>query len=218
MLEIKNLSKKIGAQTIFKDINFSINKGELVALLGRNGEGKTTLLKCISGLSSYNKGQINFSGKKIGVSLNDKDLLIPKLTVSEYLKFVCALNDLNENDLDEKINDLLTYFSIDDDKDKYIYKLSKGTISKLSLIATLIIDSEIIILDEPFSGMDIITKKQTIHLLNERRKKGAIILISTHNLELLYNICTSIFILKKESIIITSPNESIEQIEQILKD
>jgi ABC-type multidrug transport system ATPase subunit len=218
MLVIKNLTKKIESKTILKDISFSINEGELVLLLGRNGEGKTTLIKCISGLSIYEKGEVNFFDKKTGTSLNDKDLLIPKLTVYEYLKFVCILNDIKENTVDVEIKSLLSYFSMLDDKNKLIYKLSKGGVSKLSLISTLIVNPEIIILDEPFSGMDILTIGNTINILNERRKKGNIILISTHNIEVLYNSCTSIAVLKNKSVIMISPNKSIEYIKQTLKE
>ncbi len=217
MLLVNNLTKRIGTKIILDDINLSVKKGSLSVLLGQNGVGKTTLIKCITGLLSYKKGNVTYSNAKLGISLNDKDILISKLTIFEYLKLVGELNSIDNNLLNSSIEELLVYFSLMEDRNKLIYKLSKGGISKVSLIGALLINPKIIILDEPFSGMDMLSVEKTRMILKQKKEEGCAILVSTHNLELLQDISNQILILKNKSLIAVEGAKTSIEILEILK-
>jgi ABC-2 type transport system ATP-binding protein len=218
MLEIKNLTKRLKGEILLKNVEISIKRGKLAVLLGRNGVGKTTLLKCISNLISYNEGKVDLHNRKLSISLNDKDLLIPKLTVEEYLKFVCSLHDIDKQAANRRIKSLLNDFCLENDKNKLTFKLSKGNVAKLSMISCLVVNPEIILLDEPFSGMDIETTAKAIEILNERRSNGATILISTHNLDEIFKFCDSLFQLKDNKVSIISTLNDISSVKNILKN
>jgi ABC-type multidrug transport system ATPase subunit len=218
MLEIKNLTKRLKGEILLKNVEISIKRGKLAVLLGRNGVGKTTLLKCISNLISYNEGKVDLHNRKLSISLNDKDLLIPKLTVEEYLKFVCSLHDIDKQAANRRIKSLLNDFCLENDKNKLTFKLSKGNVAKLSMISCLVVNPEIILLDEPFSGMDIETTAKAIEILNERRSNGATILISTHNLDEIFKFCDSLFQLKDNKVSIISTLNDISSVKNILRN
>ena len=154
MLDVRGINQFYGSSHTLRNVSFSADVGAVTTLLGRNGVGKTTLLKCISNLISYNEGKVDLHNRKLSISLNDKDLLIPKLTVEEYLKFVCSLHDIDKQAANRRIKSLLNDFCLENDKNKLTFKLSKGNVAKLSMISCLVVNPEIILLDEPFSGMD----------------------------------------------------------------
>jgi len=202
MIAIKELCKKFGADVVLQDIQFTIKKGNISILYGRNGAGKTTLIKCLIGLLKIDKGVVDFNFvdfNEIGVVLEDS-MLINKLTVFEYLEFICVLKKLNKKEYYNEIDELIKYMDLSSEKNKFIDKLSKGTKSKLKLISAIIFNPKILLLDEPFLGMDIIAIENTIDLLNRQAEKGCITLISTHNLDIIKDVNADLLILKNNTI------------------
>ncbi|SFB08510.1 ABC transporter ATP-binding protein [Clostridium frigidicarnis] len=203
MLSIKNLSKKYsnGFWGI-KNFDLHIKEKELIAIVGPNGSGKTTIINCLLGVVSPTKGEISLNGKKNSEKefkedityVPDELLLIDALTGKEYIDFVSSMyKNINK----EKIKNLIQIYNMEEAMNEVITNYSHGMKKKLQLIAAFMIGSKLIVLDEPFRGLDveamIITKKIFTKLL----KEGKSILLSTHDLLLADNISDRIAIISK---------------------
>jgi ABC-2 type transport system ATP-binding protein len=209
MLKVEHLSKSIGAEKIIIDIDLTINKGEILVLFGKNGSGKTTLIKCIAGLWNYNKGNITYKGikkKEFGLVIGNA-MLINSLTVVEYLDFVCELKKISTEISKKKISNILNKLNLVEYKNKLISQLSKGNKSKLSLAACLVYDPKLILLDEPFTGMDLIGVNESIKLIKESSKNGAIIILSTHNVEIIREFNSPIAVIRNKKLKTLSKNK-----------
>lgn len=152
MLEIKNLSKKYGDLCVYDNFNLSIEEGKILAILGESGSGKTTLLNCIAGLTAF-EGSI----PKLKCSyVFQAPRLVPNLTVKENLKLICK---------DEsKINDMLEKVHLEDKAGSYPIKLSGGQAQRVSLARAFLFDSDLILMDEPLSSLDLKLKKEITDL------------------------------------------------------
>jgi len=215
MIRVENLYKSYNSNIILEHVSIIIKEGEIAILYGKNGVGKTTLIKCILGLINYHKGKINLSSSnKVGVVLNN-EMLIKKLTVFEYLKFVCLLKEMKSEDFYFKIKKLINYFDLENDKNKLVEELSNGTKSKIKLIASIIFDPLIMILDEPFSGMDIVTIEKSVKLINKKASEGCSILISSHNINIVKTIQADLLILKDKTIKQKITHKEINNLENL---
>ena len=198
MISITNLNYAYGKQKVLNDINLCFDKGHNYIIYGKNGAGKTTLLKCLSGIVKTTQGSIAFTNLdkyQMGLALGES-LLVNKLKVIEYLQFIGDLKSVNFSKHQKEIDRLLDLMEIGEDRNKRIEKLSKGTKSKVALISALIHSPEWAVLDEPFSGMDLIAQKNAVLLLNEKKKLGTTLIISTHKADLLQDFADYIYILK----------------------
>lgn len=197
---ISNLSKNFGNKTILKNISFEVEKGEFFAYIGPNGSGKTTTIRIILGVLTPTKGKVCI--------LDDNSFLIPKnkigfvlekeepfedFTPLEYLKFYGEMYDVKY--CDEKIENLLKELNLYDKKKDKISTLSKGMKRKLCIAKSLINDPEVLILDEPFEGIEIEARREIKNILYEKIKEKKIIFITSHNLYEIEPICTSFGIL-----------------------
>ncbi|MBR2993737.1 MAG: ABC transporter ATP-binding protein [Clostridiales bacterium] len=185
MLEVKNVTKRYGKNLACDDVSFNLEPGTLTVLLGPNGAGKSTIIKSIIGFLKYN-GSITINGTSTKTTEARKYLgyipempsLYPTLTVVEHMEFIARAYKLSN--YKDRINMLLERFELDDKRKKFGDELSKGMQQKLNLCLGLLPDPDYILLDEPMLGLDPHAIKELKLYIEEMRKEGKTLLISTH--------------------------------------
>ena len=185
MLEVKNVTKRYGKNLACDDVSFNLEPGTLTVLLGPNGAGKSTIIKSIIGFLKYN-GSITINGTSTKTTEARKYLgyipempsLYPTLTVVEHMEFIARAYKLSN--YQDRINMLLERFELDDKRKKFGDELSKGMQQKLNLCLGLLPDPDYILLDEPMLGLDPHAIKELKLYIEEMRKEGKTLLISTH--------------------------------------
>ena len=203
-LEIKNVSKHFGDNVAVDDLNVEIPEGEIFGLLGGNGAGKTTTFRIILGLLNATEGNVLYNGKKIDYSVTDyigylpeERGLHPKLKVREQIQYLGKLKGMSGKEVDKQLDYWLEKFEVPENKNKKIEKLSKGNQQKIQVIASIIHNPSLIILDEPFSGLDPINVEILKRSVIEMKDKGATIIFSTHRMEHVEELCENVCILNK---------------------
>ena len=204
MLRVENVTKKYGNLVAVNNLSFEVEKGEIFGLLGLNGAGKTTTFRMILGLLDDYEGNIYLDNKKIDYSLTDKigflteeRSLLLKLTVLEQIKFYGILKGMEENEIEKKLDYYLEKFDIKDYKNKKIKELSKGNQQKIQFISSIIHEPKLLILDEPFSGLDPINVELFKKVILELKEKGTSIIFSSHRMEHVELFCDKIVVLVK---------------------
>ena len=185
MLEVKNVTKRYGKNIACNDVSFTLDSGTLTVLLGPNGAGKSTIIKSIIGFLKY-QGEITVNGinnktveaRKVLGYIPEMPSLYPTLTVVEHMEFIARAYKLT--DYKDRINLLLERFELDDKRKKFGDELSKGMQQKLNLCLGLLPDPDIILLDEPLLGLDPHAIKELKNYIEEMRRAGKTMLISTH--------------------------------------
>lgn len=194
IIEIRNLSKKIGKKQILKDVSFSVDKGETVGLLGRNGAGKTSILKCITGLWLYDGGDIFISGKIVKKSDKRSEIaaligypsLFLNMTLQENIDY---FGILSLKEYDARAKELTDILNLSDVLNKKVGTFSSGMKQKACLLVALMQNPEILILDEPTSMLDPISGFEIREFIKNIKKSGISILISSHNIAELEGLC-----------------------------
>ena len=202
MLKLENVRKTYGSLVAVDDLSFTVKDGEIFGLLGENGAGKTTTFRMIMGLLEPDKGNITLNGKKIDYNEIDKigfvteeRSLLTKLTVKEMIEYYGVLKGMDEKDIDKKLDYWLEKFEIKDYKFKKIKELSKGNQQKIQFISAVINDPKLLILDEPFTGLDPINVGLLKKAVKELQKKGCSIIFSSHQMEYIEDFCEQLIIL-----------------------
>lgn len=203
-LEIENISKRFGDFYAVKNLSFNIPKASIYGLLGPNGAGKTTTIRMVMNIIIPDEGAIKIlDGKmdegmkqRVGYLPEDRGFY-PKMKVGEILLFLADLKGLKRQEARERIDFWLKKFDLADWKQKKVEELSRGMQQKLQFIATVIHQPEIIILDEPFGGLDPINTKLLKDIMLEMRGKGGTIIFSTHRMEQIEMICDNICLINK---------------------
>ena len=184
MIEFKNLHKRFGKLTVLDGLDLSIKKGGIFAILGPNGSGKTTLIKCLLGMVIPNAGDINFKSESVLKNWDYRNNLNylpqianfpPNLTVIELISMVKNLRPKKS-----KEQELIELFGLESFLNKKLGNLSGGTKQKVNIVLTFMFDSELIILDEPTTGLDPIALIHLKELIHKEKEKGKTILITTH--------------------------------------
>ena len=207
MLEIKGLTGGYINIPVLKDINCEVGDGQLVGLIGLNGAGKSTTINEIIGLLTPYKGEIRIDGlqlrenpsayrKKIGF-IPETPSLYEELTLREHIETVAMAYDIEQEDAFECVERLLTIFRLKDKLDWFPVHFSKGMKQKVMIICAFVVDPSLFIVDEPFLGLDPVAIADLIQLLEEEKKKGKSILMSTHVLDSAEKMCDSFVILHK---------------------
>lgn len=204
MLEVKEVTKYYGDFKAVDNLSFSVDRGEIFGLLGVNGAGKTTTFRMIMNLTKPTSGKITFNGKKIDYDVTDnigflteeRSLLI-KLTVKEQMLFYGRLKSLSEDVILKRLDKLLKRFDISDYKDRKINTLSKGNQQKVQFISAIINEPKLLILDEPFSGLDPINIELFKSVILELKEKGTSIIFSSHRMDHVELFCEKLVILVK---------------------
>ena len=204
MLKVENVTKKYGDLVAVNNLSFEVEKGEIFGLLGLNGAGKTTTFRMILGLLDDYDGNIYLEDKKIDYSVTDKigflteeRSLLLKLTVLEQIKFYGILKGMKETDIEKRLDYYLEKFDIKDYKNKKIKELSKGNQQKIQFISAIIHEPKLLILDEPFSGLDPLNVELFKKEIIELKKKGTSIIFSSHRMEHVELFCDKIVVLVK---------------------
>lgn len=222
LLEVKHLKKHYQTHKAVDDVSFDIKQGSIFGLLGPNGAGKTTLLRMITGIFYPDEGQILFNGQKfdpendvqyIGYMPEERGLY-KKMMVGEQTLYLARLKGLSKKDAVQKIKYWFDKFEINSWYNKKVDELSKGMQQKVQFISTILHQPKLLILDEPFSGLDPINSnliKQEIFNLSQQ---GTTIIFSTHRMEQVEEICDHIMLINKGRKILDG---SVQQIQQDFK-
>ena len=210
MLKLENVSKYYDDFLAVDNLSFEVKPGEIFGLLGVNGAGKTTTFRMIIGLIEASKGTITLDGKKIGYDvtneigfLTEERSLLTKLTVKEQCLFYGRLKGMTNEEILTKLDLLLERFDIKDYKDKKIKELSKGNQQKIQFITAIINDPKLLILDEPFSGLDPINVELFKSVILDMSKKGSMIIFSSHRMEHVELFCKKLLIMVKGKTVIS---------------
>lgn len=204
MLEVKNIVKKYGTNTAVNNLSFTVDDGEIFGLLGENGAGKTTTFRIIMGLLEPNSGNVLLDHEKIDYSKTDKigfvteeRSLLTKLSVQEQIEFYATLKGMEKQEIDKKLDEWLEKFEITGYKNRKIKELSKGNQQKIQFISAVIHEPKLLILDEPFTGLDPINVKLMKETIIDLKNKGCSIIFSSHQMEYIEDFCEKLVILVK---------------------
>ena len=202
MLKVENVVKYYGDFLAVDNLSFEVKKGEIFGLLGINGAGKTTTFRMIMGLLEPSSGIITLDGKKIDYSITDEigflteeRSLLTKLTVREQAIYYGILKGMKESDIIERLNYLLKKFEIEEYIDKKIKELSKGNQQKVQFITAILNKPKLLILDEPFSGLDPFNVELFKNEIIEMSKSGSMIIFSSHRMEHVELFCKKLLVL-----------------------
>lgn len=199
MLELENITKRFNRKMALDEVSLQLKSGEIFGLLGPNGAGKTTLIRIINRIIEHDKGTVRFKGdlmqqkhlSSIGY-LPEERGLYKNMTVEAHARFFGALRGMTKADINRSLEYWLDKFQIQDWRRKRIEELSKGMAQKVQFICAVLHEPELLILDEPFSGFDPVNVELIKQELLEMKMKGKTILISTHNMRSVEEICDRI--------------------------
>lgn len=204
MLKVNNITKYYGDNLAVDNLSFEVKNGEIFGLLGSNGAGKTTTFRIIMGLLDSNSGEVTLDNKKIDYSITDKisfvteeRSLLTKMTVKEQIIYYGRLKGLTEKEILKRLDKWLEKFEITNYKNRKIKELSKGNQQKIQFIAAVINNPKLLILDEPFTGLDPINVNQLKEAIYELQKTGCSIIFSSHQMEHIEQFCEKLVILVK---------------------
>jgi len=213
MIEVKNVTKKYGRKVVLDNISFTANKGEITCLIGINGVGKTTILNAIMGLIPINKGEILINGEKINKNsyekiayIPDAMTMLPQMKISEAMEF---MSDFYQCWNQKRALEILEFFKLKE-SDR-ISDLSKGNTAKVNLLLGLALDVDFLLMDEPFSGIDIFSREQiaevfTSHLIEDRG-----VIITTHEINDIEHLLDKVILLDQGRIIKEFNTEEVRE-------
>lgn len=222
VLEARGLTKCYATLPAVNDVSFSIRPGEILGYLGPNGSGKSTTVKMLTGLLDPTRGEVLLHGKNIRDDLTgykkrlgyvpEEALLYPYLTGWEYLEFVGTLRGMEEMRLRAKIDTLLHLLMLHPHRHATISSYSKGMRQRILLIAALMDDPEILVFDEPLSGLDVTSALVFRNLVKRLGAQGKIIVYCSHVLEVVEKVCTHVLMLRKGNVV---AYDSVARVQQI---
>ncbi len=224
MLEARGLTKRYTTVTAIDDVSFTVKPYEVLGYLGPNGSGKSTTVNIITGLLEPTRGEVLFNGRSIQSQLieykrrlgyvPEQPHLYPHLTGREYLQLTGRLRGLTGAALDKKIDDMLQLFSLGASRHSPIASYSKGMRQKVLISSALLHNPDILVFDEPLSGLDVTSALVFRNLVKSLARDGKIILYSSHVLEVVEKICTQVMILRKGQVV---ANDSVANLRSLMK-
>ena len=212
MIEIKNVSKSYnGKKKVLKNVDLSINDGEIFAFIGHNGAGKTTMIKSIMGIIDFEEGDIIIDNKsikkdpilckKIMAYVPDNPDLYENMKAIDYINFICDMYEVDETRRKENTLKYTKMFEMEDKLNDDIASFSHGMKQKVALIAALAHDPKILIMDEPFVGLDPKAVYDMKEVMKDMAKSGRLIFFSTHILDVAEKLCDRVAIIKDGTIV-----------------
>ncbi len=218
MLEVKNIKKEFNQKLVVNDVSFLVNSGEILGLLGKNGAGKSTIFRLILNIIDPEEGQILLNGKKYTIKdtklvgfLPEEGSLGQELTVYEQMCFYGSLKGMSEEQVLERLEYWLQKFDIVEYMNKRIKELSKGNRQRIQFIAAIMHDPDLIILDEPFSGLDPLGVEKFKEILIELKHKNKAIIFSSHRMEHVELFCDNILMIDKGNTILKGSLNEIKK-------
>ena len=213
LLELKNVYKAFDDITILEDINITIEKNKIIGLLGKNGMGKTTIIKLINDLLTPTKGTVLVNGKEVGIEskksisyLPERTYLDKTMNISKVLEY---FQDFYEDFNIEKAHKLLKDLNLDEST--YLNKMSKGMLEKLQLILVMSRDVDLYILDEPLGGVDPATRDYILDTILSNFKEGSSVLISTHLISDVERILDEVIFIENGKVVLQSDADVLRQ-------
>lgn len=220
MLEIKNVTKKYGEKAAISNILFNVNDGEIFAFIGHNGAGKTTLIKSIVGIHDFDEGDILINGnsikkdpikcKKEMAFVPDNPELYENMKAIDFINFVCDMYEISQEKRAQNIKKYAKMFEIEDNLNDTIDSFSHGMKQKIALISALAHEPKLLIMDEPFVGLDPKAVFDVKKIMNEMAEQGKIIFFSTHILDVAEKLCSRVAIIKKGELITVGDMKEIK--------
>lgn len=211
MIEIKNVTKKYGEKIAVNDASFEVKDGDIFAFIGHNGAGKTTLIKAMVGIHDFDQGDILINGlsikehpvecKKQMAYVPDNPETYEHMKAIDYINFICDMYEIDKDIRKKNIEKYAKIFEMEDKLNDTIDSFSHGMKQKVVLISALAHDPKILIMDEPFVGLDPKAVFDIKKILNEMVKEGKIIFYSTHILDVAEKLCTRVAIIKNGKIV-----------------
>lgn len=227
MIEIIGLTKRYGSTRALSEVTLRIPRGEIYGILGPNGSGKSTLMKSILGLVEPDSGTITVSGRRPGDAKADigyvpeEIVLYDSLSITEYLNFIASVRRTGPEHYVNRAERLMNAFSLKDIANDFIGSLSKGNRQKVAIIAALLPDPPVLILDEPMSSLDPVSARIFRDLIKDMSDRGHAVLLSTHIMQIAEILCSYVAILKEGTLIKTLKQSELKGItleEEFLKD
>ncbi|MDR9419255.1 ABC transporter ATP-binding protein [Gracilimonas sp.] len=205
-VEIKNLVKCYEDEAVLKNLDLQIPKGTIFGLIGPNGAGKSTLIGVLTGLLSFKEGDIRIHDmplnsdnelaiKRVTAAILQPPLLFEQFSSIEFIEYICEIYEIEEDGLIEKAYSLMDYFDIKDFAKIKVNKLSSGSRKKLAFVTAVLIQPKLLLLDEPFESVDVISIERMKSVIRRLKEKGVTIIITSHILEVVENLCDDIAIL-----------------------
>ncbi|MBZ5610735.1 MAG: ABC transporter ATP-binding protein [Acidobacteriia bacterium] len=224
-LEVRDLTKYYTSIPAVESVSFAIRPHEVLGYLGPNGSGKTTTVNMLTGLLEPTRGHIYFDGRDVRANLMDYKRAIgyvpevpyiyPYLTGREYLQLIGRLRSLNQRATEQKITDLLQLFAMHPHRHSLISSYSKGMKQKILICAALLHNPQVLIFDEPLSGLDVTSALVFKNLVKSLSAAGKIILYSSHVLEVVEKVCSSVIILHQGHVVADDSVESLRNLMQL---
>lgn len=216
-LEVKNLRKSFEETEVLHGISFSVQSGKALGLLGRNGAGKTTTIRILMDVFKANSGEILIDGKKFNPRdyqigyLPEERGLYPKKKVTEQIVYLASLRGMNKKDAKESIKKWLKRLGVEEYENRKLETLSKGNQQKVQLAQTLVCNPDIVILDEPFSGLDPVNSQILKDVVNELIAENKLVIFSSHQMSYVEEFCEEIAIINKGEIVLDGNLRAIKK-------
>jgi len=223
MLELRNVSKRFSGSLVVDNVTFVARPGEVTGYLGPNGSGKSTTIKMIAGLISITGGDISFDDRPIQCDsigwkqqvgyVPEEPHLYAHLSGLEYLVMIGQLRDLPARSTADRIDGMLRLLALHDDRHVVVSAYSKGMRQKILLIAALLHNPDLLLLDEPFSGLDVPSALVLRSLIQELAGRGKVVLFSSHDLETVERVCSHVVILHRGKVV---ADDSIDHLRTLM--
>ncbi len=217
-LRVRDVSKRFGDFSAVEDLSFDVRAGRVFGFLGPNGAGKTTTIRMIVGITVPDEGSVELFGQKISPALQDRIGYLPeerglykKMKIADQLRYFAALKGVSTADAEKKIDFWLDRMNLGEWKKKKTTDLSKGMQQKVQFIATVLHDPDLLILDEPFSGLDPLNVEFMIDVISEFKTKEKTIIFSTHLMETAEKLCSDILLINKSRKVISGSLREVKE-------
>jgi ABC-2 type transport system ATP-binding protein len=217
-LRVENVTKRFGEFTAVENLSFNVRAGKVFGFLGPNGAGKTTTIRMIVGITAPDEGKIELFGQRVSAATQDKIGYLPeerglykKMKIFEQLRYFAALKGVSQKRADEGIDFWLNRMNLSDWKKKKTTDLSKGMSQKIQFVSTVLHDPDLLILDEPFSGLDPVNVEFMIEAVAELKARGKTIIFSTHLMETAERLCDDIILINKSRKVIGGTLREVKQ-------
>ena len=217
-LLVENVTKRFGEFTAVDDLSFNVRAGRVFGFLGPNGAGKTTTIRMIVGITAPDEGRIGLFGQSVSAATQDRIGYLPeerglykKMKIFEQLRYFGALKGVSQKDADARIDFWLNRMNLAEWKKKKTTDLSKGMSQKIQFISTVLHNPDLLILDEPFSGLDPVNVEFMIEAVAELKAQGKTIIFSTHLMETAERLCDDIILINKSRKVVGGTLREVKQ-------
>lgn len=217
-LRVENVTKRFGDFTAVDGLSFKVHRGRVFGFLGPNGAGKTTTIRMIVGITAPDEGRIELFGRQMSADLQDRIGYLPeerglykKLKIVDQLRYFAALKNVPGKETDKRIDFWLDRMNLSEWKKKKTTDLSKGMQQKIQFISTVLHDPDLLILDEPFSGLDPVNVEFMIDVLSEFKTQEKTIIFSTHLMETAERLCSDILLINKSRKVVAGSLREIKE-------